>query len=50
MVDDLGKLPEDDDLEPKRKGLRRLRKADRAFQKQDQQNQATEAKLSLIHI
>lgn len=44
MVDDLGKLPEDDDLEPKRKGLRRLRKADRAFQKQEQQNQAADAK------
>ncbi|CAN0107051.1 unnamed protein product, partial [Laminaria digitata] len=39
MADDLGKLPEDDDLEPKRKGLRRLRKADRAFQKQEQLNQ-----------
>ena len=44
MADDLGKLPEDDDLEPKRKGLRRLRKADRAFQKQEQQNQTAETK------
>lgn len=44
MADDLGKLPEDDNLEPKRKGLRRLRKADRAFQKQEQQNKAAETK------
>eukprot|EP00904_Undaria_pinnatifida_P004042 jgi/Undpi1/13639/HiC_scaffold_9.g03293.m1 len=42
MADDLGRLPEDDDLEPKRKGLRRLRKADRAFLKQ--QNQAADSK------
>lgn len=34
MGDDLGKLPGDDDEEPKRKGLRRLRKAERALQKQ----------------
>lgn len=36
MSDDLGKLPGDDDVEPKRKGLRRLRKAERALQKQEQ--------------
>ncbi|CAM9539372.1 unnamed protein product, partial [Hapterophycus canaliculatus] len=29
MVDDLGNLPGDEDHEPKRKGLRRLRKAER---------------------
>eukprot|EP00903_Cladosiphon_okamuranus_P015016 g13894.t1 len=37
MVDDLGKLPGDDDLEPKRRGLRRLRKAERAFLKQQEE-------------
>lgn len=37
MVDDLGKLPGDEDLVPKRKGLRRLRKAERALQKQEQE-------------
>lgn len=37
MVDDLAKLPGDDDLEPKRRGLRRLRKAERTFLKQQQQ-------------
>ncbi|CAM9618005.1 unnamed protein product [Scytosiphon promiscuus] len=41
MADDLGTLPGDEDLEPKRKGLRRLRKADRAFLKQ--QNRDSEA-------
>lgn len=35
MSDDLGKLPGDDDRETKRKGLRRLRKADRAFLRQE---------------
>lgn len=38
MVDDLAKLPGDDDLEPKRRGLRRLRKAERAFLKQQEQH------------
>lgn len=42
MVDDLAKLPGDDDLEPKRRGLRRLRKAERAFLKQQQQLQQQE--------
>lgn len=37
MTDDLGKLPGDDDKAPKRKGLRRLRKAERTLQKQAQQ-------------
>lgn len=37
MADDLAKLPGDDDLEPKRRGLRRLRKAERVFLKQQQQ-------------
>lgn len=42
MADDLAKLPGDDDLEPKRRGLRRLRKAERAFLKQqEQQGSAT---------
>lgn len=41
MVDDLGKLPGDDDLEPKRRGLRRLRKAERTFLKQQQQQEAS---------
>lgn len=41
MRDDLDKLPGDDDLEPKRKGLRRLRKAERALQKKEQQPQPT---------
>lgn len=39
MVDDLAKLPGDDDFEPKRRGLRRLRKAERAFLKQQEQGQ-----------
>lgn len=39
LADDLGKLPGDDDMAPKRKGLRRLRKADRALQKQAQQHE-----------
>lgn len=37
MTDDLGRLPGDDALPPKRKGLRRLRKAERVRQKQQQQ-------------
>ncbi|CAM9256084.1 unnamed protein product [Ectocarpus sp. 12 AP-2014] len=41
MVDDLGKLPGDDDLEQKRRGLRRLRKAERTFLKQQQQQEAS---------
>lgn len=43
MYDDLGKLPGDDDLEPKRKGLRRLRKAERTLLKQQQETQALAA-------
>lgn len=43
MVDDLAKLPGDDDLEPKRRGLRRLRKAERAFLKQQQQQKQAPA-------
>lgn len=39
MCDDLGKLPGDDKLEPKCKGLRRLRKAERSLLKNEQQNQ-----------
>lgn len=39
MAGDLGKLPGDDKMAPKRKGLRRLRKADRALQKQAQQHE-----------
>ena len=46
MVDDLAKLPGDDDLEPKRRGLRRLRKAERAFLKRQQQQQQQEQKSS----
>lgn len=46
MVDDLAKLPGDDDLEPKRRGLRRLRKAERAFLKQQQQEQQASATAS----
>lgn len=38
MADDLAKLPGDDDLEPKRRGLRRLRKAERVFLKQQEQH------------
>lgn len=43
MADDLAKLPGDDDLEPKRRGLRRLRKAERAFLKQQQQQKQAAA-------
>ncbi|CAM9880824.1 unnamed protein product, partial [Pylaiella littoralis] len=39
MVDDLAKLPGDHGFEQKRRGLRRLRKAERAFLKQQQQQQ-----------
>lgn len=39
MSDDLGNLPGDDDRETKRKGLRRLRKADRAFLRQETQDE-----------
>ena len=39
MGDDLGKLPGDEDQEIKRKGLRRLRKADRAFLRQEKHEQ-----------
>lgn len=43
MVDDLAKLPGDEDLEPKRRSLRRLRKAERAFLKQQEQEQGSTA-------
>lgn len=39
MTDDLGKLPGDDEVVPKRKGLRRLRKAERALNKQHEEQE-----------